>query len=162
MEEFRDDVQATAVQRESGTGSDDIRDDAESIKSDSESKVDSKKSSSYDIPEIKSTESEKEFEDVLAELNATESGDGSMQELLGASSSETDVMTQNDDASIDTAAKEAVKKLIDSIKSEAKIAADNETVAANGVDVNKSGSIGSETDDSVSTKAREAEKIKPK
>lgn len=101
VSEVRDDMRS-AERRGSSTGSDDTRDDVENTSG---------------VLEVNSTTSE-EFEDVLAELNATESGDGSLEELLGSSSSETDSSAQKDVETINNEAKAAVKKMIDTLKAE--------------------------------------------
>ena len=71
------------------------------------------------VPRLKPTESEEqEFEDVLAELNATESGDGST--WLGSVKSETDVAVavSKDDDAVKSETDAAVQKLIQSIKAD--------------------------------------------
>eukprot|EP00956_Cyclotella_meneghiniana_P000807 scaffold919_cov74-Cyclotella_meneghiniana.AAC.2 len=72
--------------------------------------------------EINATESE-EFADVLDALNATDSSDdGSIQGLLGAKSSGSDVAwSKEDESSILSEAESAVQKFIDTIKSSTKV-----------------------------------------
>lgn len=65
--------------------------------------------------EINATESE-EFADVLDALNATDSTDGSIEDLLGAASG-SDAAWNKDDESILSDAESSVKKFIDTIKS---------------------------------------------
>jgi chromosome segregation ATPase len=115
VSEVRDDICHADRRGSTTAGSDDdTRDDVEKI------------DSSYKISEVNSSTSE-EFEDVLAELNATESGDGSMEGLLGSHSSETDVCVQKDIETIKTEAEAAVKKMIDTIKLDRGVLANEDT-----------------------------------
>ena len=109
IKELRDDIRTAAVRRGcSATGSDETRDEVEKTEEDA---------TQQDL-DVNATISEEEFEGVLAELNATESNDDSMEELLGASSSETDTTAKKDEESLESEAEAAVKKLIDSLKTE--------------------------------------------